>query len=86
MAVETLDAHLARIRDGDLTGGQAPDLDRLSRLQDRIAVCSEDWEIELRPGGWIYLGEVVALATQMITDLCVPTAQLEQVPVGEPAA
>ena len=86
MAVETLDAHLARIRDGDLTGGQAPELDRLSQLQDRIAVCAEAWEYELRSGGWIYLGEIVALSTQMITDLCVPAAQLEQVPVGEPAA
>lgn len=86
MAVETLDAHLARIRDGDLTGGQSPDFDRLSRLQDRIAVCAAAWEHELRSGGWIYLGEIVALSTQMITDLCVPTAPLEHFPAGAPVA
>jgi uncharacterized membrane protein YgaE (UPF0421/DUF939 family) len=84
MAVETLDAHLARIRDGDLDGGQPLDLDRLAQLQDRIAVSSAVWENELRYGGWIYLGEVVALSTQMITDLCAPAAQLERVPVADP--
>jgi len=72
MAGESLELHLERIREGDLTGGQPIDLDRLAELQDAIARRSSDYEEPLRPGGWIYLGEVVALATQLITDLSAP--------------
>lgn len=82
MAVETLDAHLARLRAGDLTGELPVDLDRLAGLQDAIAVRSAAYEHTLRPGGWIYLGEVVALATQLITDLSAPAAQLDVSPVS----
>lgn len=71
MAVETLDAHLARLREGDLNGGLPVDLDRLANLQEAIAAQAGAYEPSLRPGGWVYLGEVVALATQMITDLSV---------------
>ena len=77
MAVDTLDAHLVRIRKGDLTGGMPIDLDRLARLQEAVAVRSAEYEDQVRFGGWIYLGEVVALATQMITDLSAPAADLE---------
>lgn len=80
MAVETLDAHLVRIRKGDLTGGLPIDLARLTFLQAAISRHSYDYEAELRQGGWIYLGEVVALTTQMITDLSVPADQLEVIP------
>jgi len=72
MAGESLESHLDRIREGDLTGGQPIDLDRLAELQDAIARRSSDYEEQLRPGGWIYLGEVVALATQLVTDLSAP--------------
>ncbi len=72
MAGESLELHLERIREGDLTGGQPIDLDRLAELQDAIARRSSDYEEQLRPGGWIYLGEVVALATQLVTDLSAP--------------
>ena len=44
MAVETLDAHLERIREGDLTGGLPIDLDRLAELQDAIARAVGDYE------------------------------------------
>ena len=44
----------------------------LAELQDAIARRSSDYEEQLRPGGWIYLGEVVALATQLVTDLSAP--------------
>ncbi|MEZ4530250.1 MAG: aromatic acid exporter family protein [Thermomicrobiales bacterium] len=80
MGVETLDAYLTRIREGDLTGGFPIDTDRLTGYQAAIARRAADFDGELRPGGWIYLGEVVALATQLITDLSTPTDQLERVP------
>lgn len=80
LAVETLDAHLVRIQKGDLTGGLPIDLDRLARAQDAIAARSAAYDDQLRYGGWIYLGEVVALATQMITDLSAPAATLEVFP------
>ena len=83
MAVETLDAHMVRIRKGDLTGGMPIDLDRLARLQDDVAAQSATHDDQLRYGGWIYLGEVVALATQMITDLSAPAAELEVLPVTD---
>jgi uncharacterized membrane protein YccC len=72
MAGETLGVHLDQIREGDLAGGQPIDTARLAHLQDAIARRSSDYEQQLRPGGWIYLGEVVALATQLITDLSLP--------------
>jgi uncharacterized membrane protein YgaE (UPF0421/DUF939 family) len=83
MAGEALALHLERIREGDLTGGQPIDLDRLAELQDAIARRSSDYEQQLRPGGWIYLGEVVALATQLITDLSAPTARMERFPIAD---
>ena len=79
MGVETLDAHLARIREGDLTGGAPFDAARLTGHQTAIAVRAEAFDGELRGGGWIYLGEVLALATQLITDLSVSADQLELV-------
>jgi uncharacterized membrane protein YgaE (UPF0421/DUF939 family) len=82
MAVETLDAHMGRLREGDLTGGLPIDLDRLAELQDAIAVRSAVYESSLRRGGWVYLGEVVALATQLITDLSAPAAQREDSPIS----
>jgi uncharacterized membrane protein YgaE (UPF0421/DUF939 family) len=81
MAVETLDLHMGRLREGDLTGELPLDLDQLAGLQDAIARCSAAYEPSLRLGGWIYLGEVVALATQMIVDLSAPAAQLEVSPM-----
>ena len=84
IAVETLDAHLVQIRKGDLTGGFPIDLDRLARAQDAIAARAADYDEQLRYGGWIYLGEVVALATQMITDLSAPADALEVLPVVDP--
>ncbi len=80
MGVETLDAYLTRIREGDLTGGFPIDTERLTGYQAAIARRGADFDGELRPGGWIYLGEVVALATQLITDLSMPADQLERVP------
>ncbi|MEZ4506461.1 MAG: aromatic acid exporter family protein [Thermomicrobiales bacterium] len=80
MGVETLDAYLTRIREGDLTGGFPIDTERLTGYQAAIARRAADFDGELRPGGWIYLGEVVALATQLITDLSTPADQLERVP------
>lgn len=80
MGVETLDAYLTRIREGDLTGGFPIDTERLTGYQAAIARRGADFDGELRPGGWIYLGEVVALATQLITDLSTPADQLERVP------
>lgn len=77
MAVETLDAHLERIRSGELNGEQPVDLDRLAELQSRIDRRASAFDAQLRHGGWIYLGEVVALATQMITDLSAPPEQME---------
>ena len=82
MAVDTLDAHLGRIREGDLTGGIPVELDQLAALQDAVAERSAAHEADLRHGGWIYLGEVVALATQLITDLSTSPAQLEVIPVA----
>lgn len=81
MGVETLDAHMARIREGDLTGGFPVDMERLTGLQAAVAAHARAFETELQRGGWIYLGEVVALATQLITDLSQPADQLEPVPV-----
>jgi uncharacterized membrane protein YgaE (UPF0421/DUF939 family) len=80
MAVETLDAHLARLREGDLTGGFPIDAARLTGHQSAIAIRGGAFDAELCQGGWIYLGEVVALATQLITDLSVPADQLERAP------
>ena len=80
MAVATLDAHLARIREGDLTGGLPVDNSQLVAYQSAIAARTGAFEDQLRLGGWIYLGEVVALATQLITDLSVPADHLEVLP------
>jgi hypothetical protein len=80
MGVETLDSHLARLQEGDLTGGFPIDAGRLTRHQSTIAIRGGAFDADLRQGGWIYLGEVVALATQLITDLSVPADQLETVP------
>ena len=80
MGVETLDAHLERLRDGDLTGGFPIDTARLTGLQSAIADRAGAFDSELRQGGWIYLGEVVALTTQLITDLSAPVDQFETVP------
>jgi hypothetical protein len=84
MGVETLDAHISRIREGDLTGGLPIDTERLTGLQTAIAQRADSFDPQLRRGGWMYLGEVVALTTQLITDLSVPADQLEIVP--EPLA
>ena len=81
MGVETLDAHLdahpGRRPDGGLAGrhGAADAISgcRLPSVRQRSIA-------ELRLGGWIYLGEVVALATQFITDLSVPADPLERFP------
>lgn len=72
--VETLDAHLRQLEEGNLTGGLPIDLERLTELQRAIGAASAEHEPALRQGGWIYLGEVVALATQLITDLSVPAS------------
>lgn len=77
LAVETLSIHLEHIREGDLTGGAPVDFERMSELQSAIAKCAADYDAELRHGGWIYLGEAVALATQLITDLSAPSAAAE---------
>ena len=79
MGVETLDAHLERLRDGDLTGGFPIDTVRLTGHQSSIAARAGAFDAELRLGGWIYLGEVVALTTQLITDLSAPADQLERI-------
>lgn len=76
LAVETHHAHLERIEAGDLTGGLPVDFDRLAELQQVVVARAADFEAELRPGGWIYLGEVIALVTQLITDLSIPPGQL----------
>lgn len=76
LAVETHHAHLERIEAGDLTGGLPVDFDRLAELQQAVVARTADFEPELRPGGWIYLGEVIALVTQLITDLSIPPGQL----------
>lgn len=80
MGVETLDAHMTRLRKDDLTGGFPVDIDRLTGHQSTIHARAATYESELQPGGWIYLGEVVALATQLITDLSTPADLLELVP------
>ncbi len=80
LGVETLDAHMTRIREGDLTGGLPVDNVRLTGFQAAIGARAARYDDELRQGGWIYLGEVVALATQLITDLSVPVDQLEILP------
>lgn len=77
LAVETVDAYLEQLSEGELTGGLPIDLDRMAALQDQIAAASSPYEDSLRHGGWIYLGEIVALATQLITDLSVPAASPE---------
>ena len=69
LAVEMLTAHLEDLRAGDLTGGIEVDFERMTDLQSAIVNRSADFETDLRHGGWIYLGEAVALATQLITDL-----------------
>lgn len=69
LGIETLSAHLEHIREGDLTGGTPVDFDRLTKMQTTIATRAAEFERELQYGGWIYLGEAVALATQLITDL-----------------
>jgi hypothetical protein len=83
MAGETLETHLDHIRAGDLTGGLPVDTDRLAGLQEAIAVRAGAYDGQLRHGGWVYLGEVVALATQLITDLSAPSDQLEIFPSVE---
>lgn len=83
MACEMLELHLDHIREGDLGGGQPVDTERLADLQDAIARRSSEYEPQLRPGGWMYLGEVVALATQLITDLSAPAEELEVFPTVE---
>jgi hypothetical protein len=80
MGVETLDAHLRRLREDDLTGGFPVDTDRLTRYQSAIRIRADTYESELQLGGWIYLGEVVALATQLIIDLSTPVDRLENLP------
>jgi uncharacterized membrane protein YgaE (UPF0421/DUF939 family) len=84
MGVETLDAHLGRLRNGDLTGGFPIDAARLTGNQSDIADRAAAFDVELRQGGWIYLGEVVALTTQLITDLSAAADQLEVLPEIEP--
>ena len=44
MAVETVDMHMDRLRDGDLSGELPLDLDRLAGLQDAIAMQSARFE------------------------------------------
>jgi len=83
LAAETHHAHLERIEAGDLTGSQPVDFDRLADLQQAVVTRAAEFEAELRPGGWIYLGEVIALATQLITDLSVSPDQL---PAAQPSA
>jgi uncharacterized membrane protein YgaE (UPF0421/DUF939 family) len=83
LAGETLETHLDHIRAGDLTGGLPIDTDRLAGLQEAIAVRVGGYDEQLRHGGWVYLGEVVALATQLITDLSAPSDQLEIFPSVE---
>ncbi|MCA9858280.1 MAG: hypothetical protein KC438_01090, partial [Thermomicrobiales bacterium] len=80
MAVETLDARMTMLHDGNLTGGLTVDLERLSACQSAIAERSGPLEHQLRQGGWVYLGEVVALATQLITDLSVPATRFDAAP------
>lgn len=75
MGVESLDARIARLRNDDLTEGLPFDTERLTRHQTALVGQAGAFEHELQQGGWIYLGEVVALATQLITDLSLPVGQ-----------
>jgi uncharacterized membrane protein YgaE (UPF0421/DUF939 family) len=88
LGVETLTAHLERLREGDMTSGALVDAAHLTRLQAAISERATAFDAELRRGGWIYLGEVVALTTQLITDLSVPADRMEVLPEldGPPSA
>ncbi len=69
IAASAMSARVGWIRDGDLTKAVPLDADGLMANQDLLLSVARGWDAQLSRGGVFYMGQIVALCSQLATEL-----------------